>query len=67
MRMIKHSTVHVYIMYCCKKSLQDTKVVIRSRKLKNGQNKNNRRQTMICKILHRKFKIKQHEPTNIRG
>jgi hypothetical protein len=47
-----------------KKTLEDTKVVIRSRKSKkyrqyNGQRKKG--QTTIYKILYRKLKIEQHE------
>jgi hypothetical protein len=44
---------------------EDTKGVIRSRKLEerqyNGQKKRTKRQTMVYKALHRKLKIKQHE------
>ena len=45
----------------------DTKGVIKSRESRkdrqhNGQKKSMKGQTMIYKTLHRKLKIKQHEP-----
>ena len=33
----------------------------------NGQRKRTKGQTMIYKTLHRKLKLKQHEPTKSRG
>jgi len=50
---------------------EDTKWVIRNRKLKdsqhNGQRKMTKGQTTVYKTLHRKLKIEQREPIKYRG
>ena len=49
------------------KTFEDTKVVIRNRKLKKNRHYNDKKtktkgQATIYKTLHRKLKIEQHEP-----